>query len=223
MLYCIYNTLAVTHCPERDFVCVSLPILTISLCLAACGRPRAVTSSKRPSPGQRRSLRAGRRPSPRDRPRSAVTDASQHSAMHQGLSPSATRNRGKPSSSSTTRAARRRSPFDPDGMHLFSAGYDGTIREWDLARRSQIRVLSAKARGTIWTVDLSPDGKRIAAGGEDAIIRIWNLGQSIRQLRSCAATHAISGRCASAPTANDWPAAASIIRFGFGMRSSRAC
>ena len=64
--------------------------------------------------------------------------------------------------------------FDPDGMHLFSAGYDGTIREWDLARRSQIRVLSAKG-ATIWTLDLSPDGKRIAAGGEDAIIRIWNL------------------------------------------------
>jgi WD40 repeat protein len=64
--------------------------------------------------------------------------------------------------------------FTRDGTHLFSGGYDGTIREWDLARRGQVRVLRAKG-ATIWTVDLSPDGKRIAAAGEDAIIRIWDL------------------------------------------------
>jgi len=64
--------------------------------------------------------------------------------------------------------------FDPDGTHLLSAGYDGTVREWDLARSRQIEILRAKG-ATIWTIDISPDGKRLATGGEDAIIRIWDL------------------------------------------------
>jgi WD40 repeat protein len=66
--------------------------------------------------------------------------------------------------------------FATDDSHLFSAGYDGTVREWDLARQSVAR--SFKASGTtIWTIDVSPDGKRLAAAGEDAIIRVWSLDQ----------------------------------------------
>lgn len=64
--------------------------------------------------------------------------------------------------------------FTHDGTHLFSTGYDGTVREWDLASRRQLRVLKANGE-TLWTIDLSPDGKRMATGGEDAIIRIWDL------------------------------------------------
>ena len=64
--------------------------------------------------------------------------------------------------------------FTKDGRHLFSSGYDGAIREWDLASRKQLRVFKTPS-STIWTIDLSPDGKRLAAAGEDAIIRIWNL------------------------------------------------
>lgn len=64
--------------------------------------------------------------------------------------------------------------FTPDGTQLFSAGYDGTIREWDLASRRQVRILKGSG-ATIWTIDLSPDGKRLATGGEDAIVRIWDV------------------------------------------------
>lgn len=64
--------------------------------------------------------------------------------------------------------------FDQQVGHLFSAGYDGAIREWDLANGSQVRSFKTNNE-TIWTIDLSPDGKRLAAAGEDAVIRIFNL------------------------------------------------
>jgi WD40 repeat protein len=63
--------------------------------------------------------------------------------------------------------------FSTDGKYLFSAGYDGTVREWDLTGRPTETFTSRG--GTIWTIDISPDGKRIAAAGEDRIIRIWNI------------------------------------------------
>jgi WD40 repeat protein len=66
--------------------------------------------------------------------------------------------------------------FSHDGSHLFSGGYDGTVREWDLSRHTTAGVLRG-ARGTVWTIDISPDGKKLAAAGEDKIIRIWNLDQ----------------------------------------------
>lgn len=64
--------------------------------------------------------------------------------------------------------------FSRDGSKLLSAGYDGTIRFWDLrsGRRSDIL---GRAHGTIWTLDLSPDGSRVAAAGEDGVIRLWSL------------------------------------------------
>jgi len=64
--------------------------------------------------------------------------------------------------------------FSRDGGHLFSTGYDGTVREWDLARRKLVRVLG-EAHGTIWTLDISPDGTHLASAGEDMIIRVWDL------------------------------------------------
>ena len=64
--------------------------------------------------------------------------------------------------------------FGADGTRLFSGGYDGTVREWDLKLRALATTLKG-AVGTVWTVDVSPDGKRLAAAGEDRVIRIWNL------------------------------------------------
>lgn len=64
--------------------------------------------------------------------------------------------------------------FSKDGTHLYSAGYDAKVRDWDLRRHALARILDGPS-GTVWTIDVSPDGKRLAAAGEDAIIRIWNL------------------------------------------------
>lgn len=64
--------------------------------------------------------------------------------------------------------------FASDGSALFTGGYDGTVRMWDLKTRSQVREFTG-AKGTVWALDVSPDGSRLAATGEDGIIRVWNL------------------------------------------------
>lgn len=65
--------------------------------------------------------------------------------------------------------------FSPDSRQLFTAGYDGTVRTWELATGREVARF-AGAQGTLWTIDISPDGTRLAAGGEDRAIRIWTIG-----------------------------------------------
>jgi WD40 repeat protein len=74
--------------------------------------------------------------------------------------------------------------FDQAGRHLFSGGYDGTVREWDLASHALSAIFRGPAK-TVWTIDISPDGKRLAAAGEDGVVRVWTLGGASRpeQLR----------------------------------------
>jgi WD40 repeat protein len=71
--------------------------------------------------------------------------------------------------------------FGKDDRHLFSGGYDGVVREWDLARRTQARAFKA-AQGTVWSIDVSPDGNQLAAAGEDAVIRIWDLDRPTKPM-----------------------------------------
>jgi WD40 repeat protein len=66
--------------------------------------------------------------------------------------------------------------FSIDGKTLLTAGYDGIVRQWDIASHREAGELRG-AKGAIWALDVSPDGSRVAAAGEDGMIRIWSLDE----------------------------------------------
>jgi WD40 repeat protein len=62
--------------------------------------------------------------------------------------------------------------FSPDGQHIVSGGYDGTVRIWDLEGNPIGEPLKGHQK-IVTSVTFSVDGKFIFSGSEDGTVRIW--------------------------------------------------
>ncbi len=63
--------------------------------------------------------------------------------------------------------------FTPDGTTLVSAGDDATIRFWDVADRTVLRVLDGH-QAQIPAIALSHDGQVLASASRDDTVRLWD-------------------------------------------------
>lgn len=71
--------------------------------------------------------------------------------------------------------------FLPDGRHLLSASWDGTIRRWDLETGREVQRYSIphevdNAPPRVYMIELLPNGGQFVSGSQDGVIRLWDIG-----------------------------------------------
>ncbi len=72
--------------------------------------------------------------------------------------------------------------FTPDGSRILTAGYDATIRIWDIKARKQVGQI-ATGLDFVMIMAVSPDGTRVAGANIDGRLRFWPLETGISRSR----------------------------------------
>jgi WD40 repeat protein len=63
--------------------------------------------------------------------------------------------------------------FHPDGTRLATAGREGAVWLWDLARGEAVARLPGH-KNYVWSLAFSPDGATLASGSGDSTVRLWD-------------------------------------------------
>ncbi|MGL5097103.1 MAG: WD40 repeat domain-containing protein, partial [Planctomycetia bacterium] len=64
--------------------------------------------------------------------------------------------------------------FSPDGSLLASAGFDKTIRLWDVASAKEVRKLEGHT-DLVLSIAFSKDGRKLVSGSADKLAKVWDL------------------------------------------------
>src|SRR5262249_8053662 len=72
--------------------------------------------------------------------------------------------------------------ISPDGTRAVSAGWDKSVRVWDVESGKELRSLE----GHMWLIHSAafmPDGKHAVYGSEDQTVRLWNVdtGEEVKR------------------------------------------
>ncbi len=81
--------------------------------------------------------------------------------------------------------------FDPKSDTVAMATEDGSVRLWDLTKKSVKSTLEAHT-GLVWHAQFSDDGKFLATTGDDSMLKIWKPGES-KPLQTYKNANAIRG------------------------------
>lgn len=65
--------------------------------------------------------------------------------------------------------------FTAGGNTLITAGWDNTVRLWDVAARRELRAFDWEIGHRVFAVAVSPDGSTAAAAGDSPDIIVWDL------------------------------------------------
>jgi WD40 repeat protein len=65
--------------------------------------------------------------------------------------------------------------FTPDGKHVVSAGWDSTLRLWEVATGRELGKVDVPDKGHVLCLAVSPDGKRLLTGDDQSRVALWNL------------------------------------------------
>ncbi len=73
--------------------------------------------------------------------------------------------------------------FSPDGAQLATAGYDQTIRLWDVRRGYRPMGMLAGHNGAIRHLAYSADGATLVSAGDDQIVMFWDVASGKERSR----------------------------------------